>query len=133
MPTSSFTLEQRVAAYASDVINDSLNLKAMRVLLETHLGRSFESTSTRPIPPQRKGAVLQTRLKEAVWETVPAFRADISPEVVLRKLERAGHVFVASDRRKAVSDALQKLCKAGKLTAIRKGRAGKSSVYRVVQ
>lgn len=106
----------------------------MKVLLETHLGRNLDTPPlSKTTAPQRKGAVLQTHTKQAVWEAIPEFHADIGPDMVLRKLQRKGHQFTAGDKKKAISEALQKLCKEGKLTRVRKGTAGKSNLYRAAQ
>lgn len=132
LPNSAFTLEQRVAFYASDAIQDPQNLKAMKVLLETHLGRSWEPRH-KADQPVRRGAVIQNNTKEATLAAAATCRGEISPDSVLRKMERSGHVFAATNRKKSVSAALQKLRKEGKLIEARKGRAGKHNLYRLPQ
>jgi hypothetical protein len=130
MPASALTLAQRVATYASDVIHDPQNLKAMKVLVETHFGRSWDAqnTSVNISPHRRRGAVIETGIKDAVLAVVLASPGEVGRDVVLRKLEREGFPFSAKDRKKAVSDALQRLGRAGAIVKTGKGRSG--NLYR---
>ncbi len=136
MPLSTLTLEQRVASYASDVIRDFDNLKAMKILVETHFARAShdprDASARIPVPP-RRGAVLETGIKKAALAVVLASPADIGRDGVLRKLEREGFPFSAKDPEKAVGDALQRLSREDKIVKVIRGRGSKLNLYRKPQ
>lgn len=130
MAQTSLTLVERVAAYAADVIHDPQNFKAMTILVEQLGRRRYPGNLREPITP-RRGAVLQTGMTQAALTAAATVRGEIKTDPVLRRLEKDGYPFSATNRRKAVSDALQKLSKAGELALVRKGQAGKPNVYRL--
>src|ERR1700730_7069409 len=127
MSISTPTIEQRVAEYAKDVIQDFKNFEAMKLLVET-LGRSSTAPSAlKGNPPHAPGAI---GITQAVFTVVAASPTDIGRDAILRKLERENFALTATNPKKAVGDALQRLCRDGKLVRARKGKGGRTNLYR---
>jgi hypothetical protein len=129
LPNTSLTLVQRVAHYASDVIRNSANGDAMRLLvraMDAHPPTSKESEILPGNTQERRDVLPRGGLMTAVLGVATAVRGEISCDSVLRKLTRSGHAFSAKDRKKSVSDALRTLAKSGKLVVTGKGPGGKS-------
>ena len=134
MPVSSRSLEQRVASYTIEATQDPISFRAMKAAVEAVSTHGLDPhAGTRPNSFQRRGAVLTTGITEAVLAITPAMKGDVTAGAILRKLEQARFQFAAVDRKKTVSDALQRLHRAKKVVLVRKGVAGKGNVYRAPQ
>jgi hypothetical protein len=128
MSPSTFTLEQRIVAYAFDAFQDPRNLRAMTTVVE--MARSRDSETSLKAGPPRRGAVLDTGLKRAILKTLPTIKGDFSLHEVRRKLRREHYPFSTANPDASVSKVLRKLCKERILALVKKGAGGKPSAYR---
>lgn len=81
------------------------------------------------IDAKRKGAVLETGLKEAVLVAITRLRSQFDVNDVIAEMEAAGYEFHAQNRRVGVSKILRVLTYERQIALVSAGRGSTPSVY----
>jgi hypothetical protein len=129
---SSFSINQLVVRYTIEAYENPMKAAAMEhVVDELKRKRNASANSVTPDRSEHSEEKTKQSLSGAIMLFAVARKGDILADAVFRKLERDKFPFTAKEKQKSVRDALQKLCKEGKLVRVRQGSAGKPNVYRL--
>lgn len=115
------------------IARQPIALEVMRLVVQEHFGTSghaLQPVSTEHAV-ERRGAVWETRITEAVEKIIATLRGEFTYKEVIEALIADGYKIASKNPRTAVGRALMKLVGDGVIVLVRTGVAGHASVYRL--